>query len=177
MQAQNQKSMEATKERVTDIKKAGTFQIIVFRQGDEEYALHIDQIKEVVITPSITRMPQTVSYIKGVANVRGNIIAIIDLEEKFNLRRTNDNPSGKNYTLVVESEDVKMGVLVRDVPNTLTISEADFDASTSIISDGASDSNYIKGIVKANGRLIILIDIFKVIGQEVITTFSKTSAA
>jgi len=169
--------MEATKERASDARKAGTFQIIVFRQGDEEYALHIDQIKEVVITPSITRMPQTVSYIRGVANVRGNIIAIIDLEEKFNLRRTNDDPGGKNYTLVIESEDVKMGVLVREVPNTLTISEADFDTSTSIISDTAGDSNYIKGIVKTHGKLIILIDIFKVIGQDAITTFSKTSAA
>lgn len=169
--------MEATKERVTDAKKAGTFQIIVFRQGDEEYALHIDQIKEVVITPTITRMPQTVPYIKGVANVRGNIIAIVDLEEKFNLRRTNETPGGKNYTLVVESEELKMGVLVREVPNTLTISEADFDTSTSIINDASAESNYIKGIVKTGGKLVILIDILKVIGQEALNTFSKTSAA
>ena len=122
-------------------------------------------------------MPQTVPYIKGVANVRGNIIAIVDLEEKFNLRRTNETPGGKNYTLVVESEEVKMGVLVREVPNTLTISEADFDTSTSIINDAGADSNYIKGIVKTGGKLVILIDILKVIGQEALNTFSKTSAA
>lgn len=148
--------------------KAGVIQIIVFKQGDEEYALQIDQIKEVVITPNITRMPQTPSYIKGVANIRGNIIAIMDLEEMFNLRRTNTATDGKNFTLVVESEDVKMGLLVREVPNTLSVPAADFDESVNIVHDPNVGGNYIRGIIKANGRLIILIDIFKVIDHEMI---------
>jgi purine-binding chemotaxis protein CheW len=172
--------MEMTKERLDtkdDTRKTGNFQIIVFKQGDEEYALHIDQIKEVVITPNITRMPQTTSYVKGVANIRGNIIAILDLEEKFNLKRSNGQSTGNNYTLVVESEDFKMGILVREVPNTLTISPADFDESVSIVSDMNSEANYIKGIVKTGSRLIILIDIFKVIDQEVANNIKKTVAA
>lgn len=157
-----------TKEK-TDVHVATeTFQIIVFKQGDEEYALHIDQIKEVVITPNITRMPQTPPYIKGVANIRGNIIAIIDLEDKFNLKRSDNQTLSHNYTLVVESDDFKMGILVREVPNTHTISEADFDDSVNIINDSAMDGDYIKGIIKTDGRLIILIDIFKVINQEVL---------
>jgi purine-binding chemotaxis protein CheW len=168
--------MRATKEAdiSTTVKsKTGTFQIIVFRQGDEEYALHIDQIKEVVITPSITRMPQTPSYIKGVANIRGNIIAILDLEEKFNLNRLPGTGAENNYTLVVESDDLKMGILVREVPNTLNISPADFDESVGIISDVNTDSNYIKGIVKYDKRLIILIDIFKVIDQDMLGSLKK----
>lgn len=171
--------MEVTTEQNTkdEKKKAGNFQIIVFKQGDEEYALHIDQIKEVVITPNITRMPQTMSYVKGVANIRGNIIAILDLEEKFNLKRSSGQSTGNNYTLVVESDDFKMGILVREVPNTLTISAGDFDESVSIISDINSEANYIKGIVKTGGRLIILIDIFKVIDQEVMSSLKKTAAA
>ena len=113
----------------TAAKVQGKTQIIVFKQGDEEYALHIDQIKEVVITPSITRMPQTPTYIKGVANIRGNIIAILDLEEKFNLKRSQDQGTGNNYTLVVESDDLKMGLLVNDVPNTISVSAGDLDES------------------------------------------------
>jgi purine-binding chemotaxis protein CheW len=171
--------MESTKENTVlsaDQKKAGTIQIIVFKQGDEEYALHIDQIKEVVITPSITRMPQTPGFIKGVANIRGNIIAIIDLEEKFNLKRS-DERTENNYTLVVESEDFKMGLLVREVPNTLTIAASSFDESVSIINDGNTENTYIKGVVKYEKRLIILIDIFKVIDQELVSNFKKTVAA
>jgi purine-binding chemotaxis protein CheW len=153
--------------------KSGVFQIIVFKQGDEEYALQIDQIKEVVITPPITRLPQTPDFIKGVANIRGNIIAILDLEEMFNLRRTSSVDGNNNFTLVVESEDVKLGLLVREVPNTLSVSAADFDESVNIVQDSSVDSNYIRGIIKSNGRLIILIDIFKVIDHEMMSHLKR----
>jgi purine-binding chemotaxis protein CheW len=177
MEAPQEQTATNASSKANEAKKAGNFQIIVFKQGNEEYALHIDQIKEVVITPNITRMPQTLPYIKGVANIRGNIIAILDLEEKFNIRRSEDQRTGNNYTLVVERDDFKMGVLVREVPNTLTITPADFDESMNILSDVNSDSNYVRGIVKVAGRLIILIDIFKVIGQEAMATLRKTTAA
>lgn len=152
------------------------FQIIVFKQGEEEYALRIDQIKEVVITPNITRMPQTPSFIRGVANVRGNIIAVVDLEEMFGLKRTQTNQLGKNFTLVVESDDLKMGVLVNEVPNTMSVSPKDFDENVNIVSDSKVNSNYIRGIIKSNNRLIILIDIFKVIDTEMLHVVKKGAA-
>jgi purine-binding chemotaxis protein CheW len=160
-----------------DKKKSGSFQIIVFKQGGEEYALTIDQIKEVVITPTITRMPQTPPYIKGVANIRGNIIAILDLEEKFNLTQGTDVNAGQNYTLVVESNDFKMGILVREVPNTLTVTAANFDDSLAIISDLSSEANYVKGVIKIENRLIVLIDIFKVLDTEILGNFKKNVVA
>lgn len=84
--------------------------------GHEEYGLMIDQIKEVVLTPAITRMPQTPSYMKGVANIRGNVIAILDLANRFALTDAATNGDQYKYTLVVESEDLKMGLLVHEVP-------------------------------------------------------------
>jgi purine-binding chemotaxis protein CheW len=153
-----------------------TLQIVVFKLGNEEYGLHIDQIKEVVITPNITRMPQTPAYIKGVANIRGNVIAIFDLEERFNLARTIQN-NGNKYTLVVESDEVKMGLLVTEVPNTVTVNTSDLDESIGIINDAHAENNYIKGIIKTGKRLIILIDIFKVIDQEIAGAIKKASVA
>src|SRR4051812_22040909 len=142
-------------------------QLIVFKQGQEEYGLTIDQIKEVVITPHITRMPQTPSYVKGVANIRGNIIAIIDLEEKFGLRSPSvETTTVGNYTLVVESDEFKIGILVKEVPNTLTVSEADIEETTNLVHDGTTEGNYLKGVVKVKDRLIILMDIFKVMRQS-----------
>jgi len=148
----------------------------VFKLGQEEYGLHIDQIKEVVITPNITRMPQTPSYVMGVANIRGNVIAIFDLEDRFNLTR-NIQKQGSKYTLVVEGEDVKMGLLVNEVPNTVSVNTADFDESVGIINDANAETNYIKGIIKTDDRLIILIDIFKVIDQEMSSTMKKAAVA
>jgi purine-binding chemotaxis protein CheW len=145
---------------------SGTQQIVVFKLGQEEYGLPIDQIKEVVITPTVTRMPQTPLYVKGVANIRGNVIAIIDLEEKFGLKHNVDSvSSGNNFTLVIESEEYKMGVLVREVPNTLSISSSTVEDSI-FTGDHQQEHSYITGIVKLDKRLIIMIDIFKVISDK-----------
>ncbi len=151
-------------------------QIVVFKLGNEEYGLHIDQIKEVVITPVITKMPQTPDYLKGVANIRGNVIAIFDLEERFGLIKNASTESAHKYTLVVESEDVKLGLLVNEVPNTISVNRSDLDESVGIINDTNTESNYIRGIIRSGDRLIILIDIFKVIDQEMTQSTRKTAS-
>ncbi|HEY8938194.1 MAG TPA: chemotaxis protein CheW [Cyclobacteriaceae bacterium] len=151
-------------------------QIVVFKLGQEEYGLSIDQIKEVVITPNITQMPQTPAFVKGVANIRGNVIAILDLEEKFKLQRNKDVAStGNNYTLVIESDEYKMGIMVHEVPNTLSISTDSIESSI-FTGDQQSDQSYIIGIVKLEKRLIIMIDIFKVISEQEANQFSKKQA-
>ena len=162
-----------------DQKSFGTHQLIVFKQGSEEYALHIDQIKEVVITPNITKMPQTPEYIRGVANIRGNIIAIVDLEEKFGIKnkRQTEDVFEKNYTLVIESDEIKIGILVKDVPNTLSVSEKDIDDAVNVVTDSSAEKNYIKGIVKIKDRLVILIDIFKVMSKSDLSTTLGVNAA
>jgi purine-binding chemotaxis protein CheW len=162
--------------KTIDKSSSRSLQIVVFKLGSEEYGMHIDQIKEVVITPTITRMPQTPSYVKGVANIRGNVIAIFDLENRFDLTHTLQT-KGSKYTLVVESEDVKMGLLVNEVPNTVSVNSSDLDESVGIINDANADTNYIKGIIKTGERLIILIDIFKVVDQEMNSMIKKAAIA
>jgi purine-binding chemotaxis protein CheW len=152
----------------TEIQKENTRleQIVVFKLGEEEYGLPIEQIKEVVITPTITRMPQTQLFVRGVANVRGNIIAILDLEEKFGLQSSvTTTEGGNNYTLVIESEEYKMGILVREVPNTLSISSPSIE-NIVFTGDQQGERSYITGIVKLDKRLVIMIDIFKVINEQ-----------
>jgi len=153
------------REAALDIQKKDTgrrIQLIIFKLGTEEYALSIDQIKEVVLTPRIAKMPQTPSYIKGVANIRGSIIAILDLEEKFGIERAKENGLDSfHYTLVIESEVYKAGFLVRQVPNTLTILSSDIETSSNFIQAYSIDENCLQGVVKSGERLIILIDMIK----------------
>lgn len=153
-----------------------SLQVVVFRLGEEEYGLLIDQIKEVVLTPAITRMPQTPAYIKGVANIRGNVMAILDLAVRFGIAAADATHQPYKYTLVAESEELRMGLLVHDVPNTVTVSGADLDESVGIIADNNSDDNYIKGIIKTNNRLIILIDIFKVVSLDSVKKTTSVAA-
>jgi len=153
-------------------------QLILFRQGNEHYALLIDQIKEVVMTPHITQLPQTPSYIKGVSNIRGNIITLFDLEEKFELKSQEEvvstSKSG-SYTLVVENDQMKIGILVKEVPDTLSVPTSALDDSLNISHDD-DENNYIMGIVKADGKLIILIDVLKVFTEQDIAAAARNSA-
>jgi len=144
-------------------------QLIVFRQGKEEYGIHIDQIKEVVLTPNITKMPQTPDYVKGVANIRGNIIGIVDLEEKFGLKDINSTQKANevsNYTLVIESDTFKVGLLVTEVPNTLSVNVSAIERSVNLMGEQGSEEDYIQGIVKLDDRLIILIDVLRVLTDK-----------
>jgi purine-binding chemotaxis protein CheW len=139
-------------------------QLIVFKLGNEDYGLPIDAIREVISTPRIARVPQTPDYVIGVANIRGNIITILDLEHKFGLRTTdNTKLQNHNFTLVVKSENYKVGVLVKEVPTTLTINTSDIDNSASFMQYTVLDSSSITGVVKSGQRMIILIDIISLI--------------
>ncbi len=147
-------------------------QLIIFKLGTEEYGLSIEQIKEVVLTPRIAKMPQTASHIKGVSNIRGNIIAIMDLEQKFGLTRTEgtENSDHANYTLVLESEEYKVGILVKEVPNTLSIDVSDIDTASNFIQYSSLDAESVLGVVKSGERMIILIDMIRLIEAENIKT-------
>ena len=138
-------------------------QVIVFELGEKEYALFIEQIKEVVLTPKLAKVPHSLPYIKGVANIRGNILAIVDLEDHFKLKQKDEESDKANYTLVVESKTYSMGVLVSKVPITLGVNEKDIDFSPNLVYDNNTQRDYIKGVIRLKERIIVLIDIFKII--------------
>ncbi len=143
-------------------------QIVVFKLGNEEYGLEIDKIKEVVLTPKISRVPLTENYIVGVANVRGTILAVIDLEIRLGIKSQLDD-SIPAYTLVLDDEKAKAGVLVKEVPNTLTIPENAIEPADGMLHELAAEQKFIKSIVKLGSRLIFLIDIYGVLSKELIS--------
>ncbi|WP_266205792.1 chemotaxis protein CheW [Pontibacter kalidii] len=141
--------------------------LIVFRLGTEEYAIRIDQVKEVTVTPGITRMPRTPDFVKGVANIRGDIIAIIDLEKRF-IIRPNPEKAGltTSYTLVVEADDYSIGVDVKEVPQSLNLPLTKIDKAPSFLQDVSVSENFIEGIAKTDNRLIIVLDMHKILTQD-----------
>ncbi len=145
-------------------------QLVVFKLGGESYGLSIDQIKEVVLRPEVAKMPQTPPYIKGLSNIRGSIIAIMDLEEKFGLQEAETAVDEFLYTLVIENETYKIGVLVREVPDTITVPVEDIDRASDFVQYSTLDARCLVGVVTANDRLIILIDIIKMVEVEGIET-------
>lgn len=149
--------------------------LIVFKLGAESYAIKIEQVKEVTITPVITRMPRTPHFVKGVANIRGDIIAIMDLEERFHIRpeplAEGLNPN-ITYTLVLEAKDYSIGVVVKEVPQSLNLPISKIDRAPSFLQDANISENFIEGLAKINERLIIVLDMNKILTQEEIKEIS-----
>jgi purine-binding chemotaxis protein CheW len=143
--------------------------LIVFKIGQEEFAIKIEQVKEVTITPEVARMPKTPDFIKGVANIRGDIIAIMDLEERFGIAPASVPLKGnanQTYTLVIEGENYTIGILVKDVPQSLSVPVSKIDKTPGIIQAINVNENFIDGIAKYESRLIVVLDIQKILSMQ-----------
>ncbi|GAB4247650.1 MAG: chemotaxis protein CheW [Ekhidna sp.] len=141
-------------------------QLIVFHLGEEEYALPIDQVKEIVLTPRVSKVPQTPEYVLGISNIRGNIISIMDFEKKFGLKTRSlkeAKAAGPSYTMVIESTDYQVGIQVRKVPNTLSVMSSKIDTSANIMQYASLDESILKGVVKIGERIIILLDVIRML--------------
>ncbi|HEY4650170.1 MAG TPA: chemotaxis protein CheW [Pontibacter sp.] len=148
--------------------------LIVFKLGAEYYGIRIEQVKEVTVTPGITRMPRTPDFVKGVANIRGDIIAVMDLEERFGLRP--EAPVAENqltYTLVIEAKEYSIGVVVKEVPQSLNVAVSKMDKTPAFLQDVAVQENYIEGIAKVDNRLIIVLDMYKILSGDEIRQLSN----
>lgn len=152
--------------------------LIVFKLGAEFYGIRIEQVKEVTLTPNITPMPRTPDFIKGVANIRGDIIAIMDLEERFGIRpvpvEEGADPNG-TYTLVIDAKNYSIGIVVREVPQSLNLSVTKLDKAPSFLQNIAVQESYIEGIAKVDGRLIIVLDMFKILSSDEINQLPDNS--
>jgi purine-binding chemotaxis protein CheW len=141
-------------------------QLIVFRLGDEDYGIRIEQVKEVTVTPEVARMPKTPPFIKGIANLRGDIIAILDLEERFRLRPAGRPLPEHSYTIAVEAADYTLGLVVREVPRPLTLPLSQIEPTPEFVQDANSHEKYLEGIAKLSDGVIIVLDMRKLLSPS-----------
>lgn len=128
--------------------------LIVFKLGREEYGLDILKVQEIKRLMSITRVPSTPSYIKGVINLRGSVLPVIDLRTRLSLP---ENPltDAARIVVVLINENI-VGFIVDEVVEVTTMSKGNVEAATSL-SSGIS-AEYFSGIAKAENRLFILLN-------------------
>ena len=137
-------------------------QIVVFKLANEEYGIDILRVREIKQYSSITRVPKAPHYVKGVVNLRGDVIPIVDLRKKFNLPDAEVTDSTR--IIIVNVEDITIGLIVDSSSETLDISKDSIeDAPDSI---GSVEQGYINGIGKVGTRLVILLDVSKIIGNS-----------
>jgi purine-binding chemotaxis protein CheW len=134
-------------------------QVVGFRIGNETYGVRIAAVREIVRVPEITSVPNAPETIEGVINLRGKIIPVMDLRKRFGLAEI--VPDKKNRILVVDLENKLLGLIVNSASEVLRISPSDIEAPGSVFAEG--ESGYVTGVGKLKGRLIILLDINKLL--------------
>lgn len=167
--ADREEEIKAINNEVLNASEMGGSQLmlIVFRIGTEEYALPIESVREVVKTPHIARIPQLPAYIRGVANVRGNVVAVLDLAIKMNHSEVTSDHSG--HLLILKDDEYQVAIGIDQVPETLMVRDVEIDHSSEVLLHMASSDTFIQGIVKKEGRMIILLDIIEMVASETFT--------
>lgn len=143
----------------TAVETKNSSQFVGFQLAEQEYAFHIGKIQEIVIIDHVTEVPQVPAFVDGVTNLRGAIIPIINLRTLFGLEPK--LPDAETRTIVVNVGEKTMGCTVDMVSQVMRIPDADIQpAPETVRADGA---DYIAGFAKLEDRLLIVLDIDKLL--------------
>jgi len=136
-----------------------TKQYVVFKLEDEEYGIDILRVKEIKEMMNITRVPKAAYFVRGVINLRGEVIPVIDLRKRFNLPEGEENADTR--IIIVSVDDIIVGLIADSSSEVVEISSEAIEEAPDGV--GTVDQGYISGIGKVGERLIILLDIVKIV--------------
>jgi purine-binding chemotaxis protein CheW len=147
---------------------------LTFTLAEEEYGIGILKVKEIIGIITITAVPQTPPHVKGVINLRGKVIPVIDLRLKFGMPTM--EYTERTCIIVIEiskdSGHILIGILVDSVSEVLNIKGADIEDTPNF---GANlNTDYILGMAKAGGKIKILLDIDRVMNADDVAALEKT---
>lgn len=140
-------------------------QLVVFGLGKEEFGIDISRVREIVRMQNITSIPQSMDFVEGIVNLRGQIVPIVDLCKRFVVADRSDSDDGDRRIIVVNIGEQNIGILVDGVSEILRVPDESIEATPPIVSSGVS-SEFIKGVAKVDSRLIIFLDLDRIFSDE-----------
>ncbi len=158
---------QAGKDAVKDL-NTEFLQFVSFNLGDEEYAIEILKVQEIIRMIEITRVPNSPEFINGVINLRGRVIPVLDLGKRIGL--SEKEHSGDSRIIVVELQNKVIGFIVDKVNIVLRINQNIVEPTPELMNK--IESEFISGIAKMEKNLLILLDLDKVISQPEINVLS-----
>jgi purine-binding chemotaxis protein CheW len=145
---------------------------LTFFLADEEYGVEILKVHEIIAMLPITRVPRTPSYVRGVINLRGKVIPIIDLRERF---RMSPAGAGEQCIIVVQVHAIQLGVVVDKVSEVLSITDGEIEPTPSFGVEVSTE--YLLGLAKGEGRVRLLLDIDRVLTASDVDSVAAVSHA
>ena len=129
----------------------------------ENYGVDINGVREIIRMQEITSVPKAPSFVNGVINLRGKVIPVLDLRRRFSMRETEHTKDSRIVVVDIHGQDI--GMVVDAVTEVLRIPNSAVEPPSSIVT--TMDSDYLEGIAKLEGQLVILLDLTKVFGDDV----------
>ena len=153
--------------------KENTREMLVFRLGSEEYGVDILKVQEIRGYEKVTPIPRSPDYLKGVVNLRGNIVPVIDLRVKFGM----SNPAYDSFTVVIVLRIAGriIGAVVDAVSDVVRFAENEVREAPRL---GAMvDSSYLSGVATQGARMILALDIEKLLSTAEMNLLGEATAA
>ncbi len=141
---------------------AELIQLVTFSIGEEEFGVDILKVQEIIRTMEITKVPRAPLFVEGVINLRGKVIPIIDLRSKFGLQTREHDQHTR--IIVIEINDMIVGFVVDSVSEVLRIPASTVEPPPPVVS--GLESEYINGVGKLEDRLLILLDLNRLLSGE-----------
>ncbi len=137
--------------------------VIVFALGNEEYGIEVDKVRTIERLSPITRVPKTAAFIKGVINLRGVVVPVLDLRGRFNLPETASTENSR--IIVVAVGEIEVGFIVDSANDVIDIDTDTIELPPEIV--GGVKAKYLRGIAKlGEGRLLIMLNLPEVLNKS-----------
>ncbi len=140
----------------------GERQVVVFDLNEEAHGVDISQVREIIRMQEITRVPRAPEFVEGVINLRGKVSPVVDLRARFSMPST--ERTDEHGIVVVDVDGQDIGMVVDAVTEVSRTPSDSIEPPSSVIT--TDDSEYLTGMVKTDDKLIILLDIAKVISES-----------
>ncbi|EFK95277.1 CheW protein [sediment metagenome] len=157
--------MDSEKQDVATSSRAAAdeiLQLVSFNIGTEEFGIDILKVQEINRMVDITRVPRAPEFVEGIINLRGKVIPIIDVRKRFNMELAEQDKNTR--IVVVDIAGQIMGMVVDSVSEVLRIPASTIEPTPEVVS--SIDSDYIRGVAKLEDRLLIYLDLSKILSSE-----------
>jgi len=134
-------------------------QLVIFTLGEELYGVTIRTVESIIKIQAITEVPSTAAYVLGVTNLRGTVVPVLDLRKRFSLQFADTTPNTR--IIIINADGAKVGIVVDEVTEVLKVAQIAIQPTPPMAT--TIESAFISGIAKINGRLVILLDLVKVL--------------
>ena len=165
---------EDTIEKESSSSSEESLQLVSFELSGEEFGVDIMQVSEIIPISKITRIPQAPECVKGLINLRGKIVVVIDLNRRLGFSPRESDSLSK--IIIVKVKDTTIGMLVNSVNGILKL-PLSFIESTPDMIKSKINSEYLTGVGKAGNRLLILLNLARVLGEEEVDELNQLSSS